>query len=81
VLVGDQPPAGGDLISPRSGSSVYSTPIRRGFLRDGRSLVQIIGRAARNVNAKVVLYADARTDSIRKALTETERRRNMQLGV
>ncbi len=53
---------------------------KEGFLRDARSLVQIIGRAARNVNAKVVLYADARTDSIRKALTETERRRNMQLA-
>ncbi|MFW5637930.1 MAG: excinuclease ABC subunit UvrB [Methanoculleus sp.] len=53
---------------------------KEGFLRDTRSLVQIIGRAARNVNAKVVLYADARTDSIRKALTETERRRNMQLA-
>ncbi|NMC88982.1 MAG: excinuclease ABC subunit UvrB, partial [Methanomicrobiales archaeon] len=53
---------------------------KEGFLRDARSLVQIIGRAARNVNAKVVLYADARTDSIRKALTETERRRSMQLA-
>ncbi|MGI6022748.1 MAG: excinuclease ABC subunit UvrB [Methanoculleus sp.] len=53
---------------------------KEGFLRDTRSLVQIIGRAARNVNAKVVLYADARTDSIRKALTETERRRSMQLA-
>ncbi|NLZ29929.1 MAG: excinuclease ABC subunit UvrB, partial [Methanomicrobiales archaeon] len=53
---------------------------KEGFLRDARSLVQIIGRAARNVNAKVVLYADAMTDSIRKALAETERRRSMQLA-
>ncbi len=52
---------------------------KEGFLRDARSLVQTIGRAARNVNAKVVLYADTMTDSIRKALTETERRRTMQL--
>jgi len=53
---------------------------KEGFLRDARSLVQIIGRAARNVNAKVVLYADTMTDSIKKALAETERRRTMQLA-
>ena len=53
---------------------------KEGFLRDARSLVQTIGRAARNVNAKVVLYADTMTDSIRKAITETERRRTMQLA-
>ena len=53
---------------------------KEGFLRDARSLVQIIGRAARNVNAKVVLYADTMTDSIKKALVETERRRRMQLA-
>jgi excinuclease ABC subunit B len=52
---------------------------KEGFLRDHRSLVQIIGRAARNVNSKVVLYADVITDSIEKALDETIRRRNMQL--
>ncbi|NLM29436.1 MAG: excinuclease ABC subunit UvrB [Methanomicrobiales archaeon] len=53
---------------------------KEGFLRDTRSLIQIIGRAARNVNAKVVLYADLMTDSIKKALAETERRRTMQLA-
>ncbi|MCK8517491.1 excinuclease ABC subunit UvrB [Methanoculleus sp. 7T] len=53
---------------------------KEGFLRDARSLVQTIGRAARNVNAKVVLYADVMTDSIKKALAETERRRTMQLA-
>ncbi len=53
---------------------------KEGFLRDTRSLIQIIGRAARNVNAKVVLYADVMTDSIKKALAETGRRRTMQLA-
>lgn len=53
---------------------------KEGFLRDARSLIQIIGRAARNVNAKVVLYADVMTGSIKRALTETERRRGMQLA-
>jgi excinuclease ABC subunit B len=52
---------------------------KEGFLRDERSLIQIIGRAARNVNSKVVLYADVLTDSIQKALAETNRRRNLQL--
>lgn len=51
---------------------------KEGFLRDSRSLIQIIGRAARNVNSHVVLYADNITDSIKKAVSETERRRNMQ---
>jgi excinuclease ABC subunit B len=51
---------------------------KEGFLRDSRSLIQIIGRAARNVNAKVVLYADSITDSIREAVSETERRRTLQ---
>jgi excinuclease ABC subunit B len=51
---------------------------KEGFLRDSRSLIQIIGRAARNVNARVVLYADNMTDSIRAAVSETERRRTLQ---
>jgi len=50
-----------------------------GFLRDKRSLIQTIGRAARNVDAKVVLYADKITQSMRDALDETERRRTMQM--
>lgn len=52
---------------------------KEGFLRDGSSLIQIIGRAARNVHAHVVLYADAVTESMRRALDETERRRSLQL--
>jgi len=52
---------------------------KEGFLRDQRSLIQIIGRAARNVNSKVVLYADNITKSISKALEETDRRRNIQI--
>lgn len=53
---------------------------KEGFLRDQRSLIQIIGRAARNSEAKVVLYADTVTDSMQKALDETMRRRNMQIA-
>jgi len=52
---------------------------KEGFLRDHRSLIQIIGRAARNVNSKVILYADNITDSIQNALDETNRRRKIQL--
>jgi excinuclease ABC subunit B len=52
---------------------------KEGFLRDTKSLIQIIGRAARNKSAKVVLYADKLTDSIKNALKETERRRRIQL--
>ena len=52
---------------------------KEGFLRDARSLIQIIGRAARNVNSSVVLYADNLTNSIKKALEETNRRRDIQL--
>ncbi|RLG25539.1 excinuclease ABC subunit B [Methanosarcinales archaeon] len=51
---------------------------KEGFLRDTRSLIQTIGRAARNVNSKVVLYADKETDSIKEAVRETERRRKLQ---
>ena len=51
---------------------------REGFLRSGRSLIQIIGRAARNVNGKVVMYADRITDSMRYAIDETNRRRSLQ---
>jgi excinuclease ABC subunit B len=52
---------------------------KEGFLRNQSSLIQIIGRAARNVNAKVILYADKNTDSIKLAINETERRRKIQL--
>jgi len=53
---------------------------KEGFLRDTRSLIQIIGRAARNVNAKVILYADSITDSMKAAISETKRRREMQIA-
>jgi excinuclease ABC subunit B len=53
---------------------------KEGFLRDAKSLIQIIGRAARNSSSKVVLYADKMTDSIKKAVSETERRRTMQVA-
>jgi len=53
---------------------------KEGFLRDERSLIQTIGRAARNLDAKVILYADRMTDSIRKAMAETARRRAMQIS-
>jgi excinuclease ABC subunit B len=52
---------------------------KEGFLRDARSLIQIIGRAARNINSTVVLYADSVTGSIHEAVTETERRRVLQM--
>ncbi len=52
---------------------------KEGFLRSHRSLIQTIGRAARNINGKVILYADKITNSIETALKETERRRNKQI--
>jgi excinuclease ABC subunit B len=52
---------------------------KEGFLRSETSLIQTIGRAARNVNAEVVLYADTVTDSMQRALDETNRRRDLQL--
>jgi len=52
---------------------------KEGFLRSETSLVQTIGRAARNVDGAVVMYADAVTDSMRRALSETNRRRTLQL--
>lgn len=51
---------------------------KEGFLRSRRSLVQTIGRAARNVEGRVILYADIMTDSMREAITETDRRRKKQ---
>ncbi len=52
---------------------------KEGFLRSETSLIQTIGRAARNVNAEVILYADRVTDSMQRAITETNRRRELQL--
>src|SRR5204863_5060729 len=51
---------------------------KEGFLRAERSLIQTIGRAARNVRGKVIMYADRETDSMRKAMGETSRRRALQ---
>ncbi|MDZ4676877.1 MAG: excinuclease ABC subunit UvrB [Oligoflexia bacterium] len=51
---------------------------KEGFLRSERSLIQTIGRAARNINGKVILYADRITDSMKKAMAETQRRREIQ---
>jgi excinuclease ABC subunit B len=53
---------------------------KEGFLRAERSLIQTIGRAARNVNGKAILYADRITDSMKKAIGETERRRAKQMA-
>ncbi len=53
---------------------------KEGFLRSETSLIQTIGRAARNVEGKVVLYADKETKSIKKAIAETDRRRKIQLA-
>ena len=52
---------------------------KEGFLRDHRSLTQTAGRAARNVNGKVILYADKITESMRLTINETERRRDKQM--
>lgn len=52
---------------------------KEGFLRSDTSLIQTIGRAARNVNAEVILYADRVTDSMQRAIDETSRRRELQL--
>ena len=53
---------------------------KEGFLRSERSLIQTIGRAARNLNGRAILYADKLTESMRKAIDETERRRNKQIA-
>ncbi|MCR8962991.1 excinuclease ABC subunit UvrB [Brevibacillus halotolerans] len=53
---------------------------KEGFLRNERSLIQTIGRAARNAEGRVIMYADKMTDSMSKAIQETERRRSIQLA-
>ena len=53
---------------------------KEGFLRNERSLIQTIGRAARNAHGKAILYADRTTDSMRRAIDETERRRAKQIA-
>lgn len=53
---------------------------KEGFLRSGRSLTQTAGRAARNINGKVIMYADKMTNSMQKTIEETERRREKQIA-
>lgn len=52
---------------------------KEGFLRDERSLIQTVGRAARNADGQVIMYADTITQSMRRAMDETERRRHLQM--
>ena len=53
---------------------------KEGFLRSNRSLIQTIGRAARNDRGEVIMYADKITDSMRYAIDETQRRRDIQMA-
>src|SRR3546814_2479801 len=53
---------------------------KEGFLRSERSLIQTIGRAARNLNGKAILYADRATGSLKRAIDETDRRRAKQVA-
>src|SRR5690606_14916359 len=53
---------------------------KEGFLRSDTSLIQTIGRAARNVNGRVIMYADRITDSMQRAIDETNRRRSLQIA-
>jgi len=53
---------------------------KEGFLRSERSLIQTVGRAARHINGRAILYADRVTDSMRRAMDETDRRRNRQIA-
>jgi excinuclease ABC subunit B len=55
-------------------------PIKKGFLRSETSLIQTIGRAARNLDGRVILYADKETKSIKNAIKETDRRRAIQVA-
>ncbi len=66
------------LDIPECGLMAILDADKEGFLRSATSLIQTIGRAARNVDSKVILYADRMTDSMKKALGETDRRRAIQ---
>jgi excinuclease ABC subunit B len=66
------------LDIPEVGLVAIMDADKEGFLRNERSLIQTIGRAARNVDAKVILYADKETGSIKQAIQETDRRRKIQ---
>ena len=58
----------------------FSMPTKEGFLRSERSLIQTIGRAARNLNGRAILYADRMTGSMERAIGETEWRRDKQIA-
>ena len=66
------------LDIPECGLVAILDADKEGFLRSERSLIQTIGRAARNVEGKAILYADKKTKSIEKAIQETDRRRKIQ---
>merc|ERR1711966_611740 len=66
------------LDIPECGLVAILDADKEGFLRSERSLIQTIGRAARNLEGKAILYADKETKSIKKAIQETERRRKIQ---
>jgi excinuclease ABC subunit B len=68
------------LDIPECGLMAILDADKEGFLRSKTALIQTIGRAARNANAKVILYADTMTDSLKGAIEETERRRAIQLA-
>ncbi|PZP87240.1 MAG: excinuclease ABC subunit UvrB [Azospirillum brasilense] len=68
------------LDIPECGLMAILDADKEGFLRSKTALIQTIGRAARNVNSKVLLYADTMTDSLKGAIEETERRRAIQLA-
>lgn len=68
------------LDIPECGLVAILDADKEGFLRSATSLIQTIGRAARNVDGRVILYADKMTNSLTKALEETERRRAIQLA-
>ncbi len=68
------------LDIPECGLMAILDADKEGFLRSKTSLIQTIGRAARNVDSRVILYADKMTDSLTGALEETERRRTIQLA-
>ena len=68
------------LDLPEVGLVAIMDADREGFLRNKTSLIQTIGRAARNVDGRVILYADRLTDSIKNAVSETERRRALQIS-
>ncbi|USN45729.1 MAG: excinuclease ABC subunit UvrB [Candidatus Woesearchaeota archaeon] len=68
------------LDIPECGLVAILDADKEGFLRDEKSLIQTIGRAARNSESKVILYAQHMTDSMRRTITETKRRRELQLA-